>query len=99
MLYRRIENSMEEVYAQLLVPSTMKNDVLKSVHDLIHGGGHMGVKRTFARLKERFFLAILPQRCRNILQRVLLVRFKKSTKANCSCPISSIRGEYTYAES
>ncbi|CAK8694208.1 unnamed protein product [Clavelina lepadiformis] len=55
MLYRRIENSVEEIYAQLLVPSTMKNDVLKSVHDLIHGGGHMGVKRTFARLKERFF--------------------------------------------
>ena len=39
---------------QLVVPDSLKNEVLYGVHESI-GGGHLGVEKTVVKLKERFY--------------------------------------------
>ena len=39
---------------QLVVPDSLKNEVLSGVHEGI-GGGHLGVEKTVVKLKERFY--------------------------------------------
>ena len=40
--------------AQLIVPDNLKNEMLQGVHEDV-GGGHFGVEKTVAKLKERFY--------------------------------------------
>ena len=54
-LYRKHEDSMMTVRAQLLVPSTNREEVLKALHDSAHGGGHLGVKKTAEKISEQFY--------------------------------------------
>ena len=54
-MYRKHEDSMMTVRAQLLVPSANTEEVLKAFHDSAHGGGHLGVKKTAEKISERFY--------------------------------------------
>ena len=46
---------MMTVRAQLLVPSANREEVLKSLHDSAHGGGHLGVQKTAEKISEQFY--------------------------------------------
>ena len=54
-LYRKHEDSMMTVRAQLLVPNANREEVLRALHDSAHGGGHLGVKKTAEKISERFY--------------------------------------------
>ena len=51
-LYRKHEDSMMTVRAQLLVLSANREEVLKALHDSAHSGGHLGAKRTAEKISE-----------------------------------------------
>ena len=40
---------------QLVMPSCLRDDLLKSYHDSLAGGGHQGVDRTYQALKLKYF--------------------------------------------
>ena len=55
VLYRKWESEDGKHYKWLLVvPSGIRDEVLKQLHDSITAG-HLGVKKTISRVKDRFF--------------------------------------------
>ena len=55
VLYRRWESaSGDKEHWQLIVPQSLKDDVLRQVHDC-PTAAHLGKKKTLGRLRERFF--------------------------------------------
>jgi len=53
ILYRRFENGSEEI-DQMIVPSRLRQSVLKELHSGI-GGGHLGTKKMLKKVKSRFY--------------------------------------------
>ena len=45
----------EVILKQLAVPQSLRNDVLKSYHDSLAGGCHLGVQRTYTAIKQTYF--------------------------------------------
>ena len=43
----------QECYSQLVLPDSMKFEVLSNVHDHV-SGGHIGVHKTFHKINERY---------------------------------------------
>ena len=55
VLYRRWESEAgDEVRWQLVIPSSLRKDVLHKLHTK-ETAGHLGIKKTLGRVKERFF--------------------------------------------
>ena len=55
ILCRLFENvASTNAVAQLIVPDSLKKEILHGVHEDV-GGGHFGVEKTVAKLKERFY--------------------------------------------
>ena len=55
ILCRLFENvAGTNAVAQLIVPDSLKKEILHGVHEDV-GGGHFGVEKTVAKLKERFY--------------------------------------------
>ena len=52
--FRRCEDDLNHLYLQLIVPTGLQQLVLEVMHDMPHGGGHMGADRTANRLKKDF---------------------------------------------
>lgn len=40
---------------RLVVPLSMRDDVMLTCHDLLHGGGHLGRAKTISKVAERFY--------------------------------------------
>jgi hypothetical protein len=53
ILYRRFENGSEEI-DQMIVPSRLRQSVLKELHSGI-GGGHLGTKKMLKKVKSRLY--------------------------------------------
>ena len=53
ILYRRFENGSEEI-DQMIVPSRLRQSVLKELHSGIRGG-HLGTKKMLKKVKSRFY--------------------------------------------
>ena len=45
----------ERLVKQVAVPRILRDDVLRSYHDCILGGGHQGFERTYAALRNKYF--------------------------------------------
>ena len=45
----------ERLVKQVVIPKILRDDILKSYHDCILGGGHQGFERTFASLRNKYF--------------------------------------------
>ena len=45
----------EKILLQLAVPKKMRDEILKSFHDSLAGGGHQGFERTYAALRLKYF--------------------------------------------
>ena len=45
----------QRLVRQLALPGPCRPDVLKSFHDSHAGGGHLGIQKTFAAIRERYF--------------------------------------------
>ena len=45
----------ERLVKQIAVPRILRDDLLKSYHDCILGGGHQGFERTYASLRNKYF--------------------------------------------
>ncbi|CAG2228704.1 unnamed protein product [Mytilus edulis] len=45
----------ERLVKQIAVPKVLRDDLLKSYHDCIAGGGHQGFERTYAALRNKYF--------------------------------------------
>ena len=45
----------QRLVRQLALPGALRQDVLRSFHDSHAGGGHLGVQKTFAAIRERYF--------------------------------------------
>ena len=45
----------ERTTKQLVVPHTLRDDVLLSYHDSLIGGGHQGIERTFHHIREKYY--------------------------------------------
>ena len=55
ILYRKWENEYENhVELQIVVPQSLREFVLRQLHDSV-GGGHLGVKKTLSKVRKRFF--------------------------------------------
>lgn len=56
VLYRQVNNGSEHSSSifQLVVPELQKEEVMYGIHEGI-GGGHLGVEKSVAKLKERFY--------------------------------------------
>ena len=54
-LYRKHEDHLMTERYQLLVPSALQADVMESLHQSAHGGGHLGIERTAQKISERFY--------------------------------------------
>lgn len=55
ILYRKWEKTNgREFHLQIIVPRTRVPDVLREIHDGV-SGGHLGVKRTLTKVRERFY--------------------------------------------
>jgi len=54
---RRCKNvpKEERLVKQVAVPKVLRDDVLKSYHDCVAGGGHQGFERTYAALRNKYF--------------------------------------------
>ena len=48
-------NGPQRLIRQLALPGPSRPDVLRSFHDSHAGGGHLGVQKTFAAIRERYF--------------------------------------------
>ena len=51
------ESFTEVILKELALPQSLRNDVLKSYHDSLAGGCHLGVKRTYTAIKQKYFWA------------------------------------------
>ena len=45
----------EKILIQLAVPKIMRDEILRSFHDSVAGGGHQGCERTYAALQLKYF--------------------------------------------
>lgn len=72
----------EVLLKQLAVPEKLRNDVIKSYHDSIAGGCHLGVQRTYVAIKQKYFW---PKMYQNIYDYVtscdICQRVKRETSA------------------
>ena len=46
---------VERLVKQIAVPKVLRDDLLKSYHDCIAGGGHQGFERTYAALRNKYY--------------------------------------------
>ena len=51
----KCEDDLNHLYLLLIVPLGLQQRVLEAMHDMPHGGGHMGADRTANQLKKRFY--------------------------------------------
>lgn len=51
----------QRLVRQLALPGPVREDVLRSFHDSHAGGGHLGVQKTFAAIRERYFFPAMYQ--------------------------------------
>ena len=60
VLYRKWKpsNRVNECW-QAIIPKEMRNKILYQLHDSPMSGGHLGVKKTLARIKQRFWWPLL----------------------------------------
>ena len=72
----------EVILKQLAVPEKLRNDVIRSYHDSIAGGCHLGVQRTYVAIKQKYFW---PKMYQNIYDLVtscdICQRVKRDTSA------------------
>ena len=45
----------ERLVKQIAVPKSLRDDILRSYHDCIAGGGHQGFERTYAALRNKYY--------------------------------------------
>ncbi len=45
----------DSIVKQLAIPKTLQDDVLRSYHDSLAGGGHQGAERTIAKVREKYY--------------------------------------------
>ena len=55
-MYRKVKpsNRVNECW-QAIIPKEMRNEILYQLHDSPMSGGHFGVEKTLARIKQRFW--------------------------------------------
>ena len=54
VLYRKMEEN-GEMYLQVVLPFHLRGEVLEMLHDAKSGGGHLGISKTFSKVKARFY--------------------------------------------
>ena len=58
----------EKILIQLAVPKLMRDEILRSFHDSIAGGGHQGFERTYAALRLKYFWPTMWEDTRRYVQ-------------------------------
>ena len=46
---------LDRLIKQVALPKVLRSDVLKSYHDSIAGGGHLGTEKTFESIRQKFY--------------------------------------------
>ena len=83
----------ERLIKQLAVPRIMRDDILRSYHDSLAGGGHQGHERTFAAIRLKYYWPKMYDQIRQYIQSCELCQQVKrpvhaettTTSANPSC--------------
>ena len=81
------ENS---VVKQLAIPSSLRDEVLKSYHDALVGGGHQGFDRTYASIRAKYYW---PRMYRDILAYVKscqICQFSKTPRNSKKAPLKAM---------
>ena len=58
----------EKILIQLAVPKIMRDEILRSFHDSVAGGGHQGFERTYAALRLKYFWLTMWEDTRRYVQ-------------------------------
>ena len=92
ILYRRYEIPTEQQAAlQLVVPGALREEVLKDLHE--GAGGHLGVDKTMARVKERFYiLARASQGRADVVWKVRKLCFPQESGPEGASPLAECEG-------
>lgn len=51
----KVQIDPDRMLLQLVVPTKLRKSILQNYHDCLAGGGHFGIKKTFASIKEKYF--------------------------------------------
>ena len=55
VLYRSVQEENGELQYQVLLPFHLRSEVLEMLHDHKSGGGHLGISKTFYKVKARYY--------------------------------------------
>jgi hypothetical protein len=79
-----------ELIKQIALPETLRQDLLLSYHDSKAGGGHLGIKRTYEAIKQKYYFKGMYNFIKNyILSCDICQRVKRNTQAR-NAPFQSL---------
>ena len=80
----------ERTLFQLAVPKELRSDVLKSYHDCLAGGGHLGSNRTFYTIRQKFFIGLNIIRKKTTLFYLVTPAKKKTDRKKHPIPLTNM---------
>ena len=75
---------------QFVVPSCLRDDLLKSYHDSLAGGGHQGVDRTYQALKLKYFWPTMHGDVKRYVESCISCQRSKRSYLNTTAPLKPL---------
>jgi hypothetical protein len=80
----------ERLIRQLAIPMEMRSAVLRSFHDSVAGGAHLGLQRTFAAIRLRYYFPGMYQFIHDYIQSCTECQQAKSSRHPHPAPLTSM---------
>ena len=80
----------DKMLLQLVVPKQLKHNVLRSYHDCLAGGGHAGIKRTWAALKIKYYWPQMYQEMNNYIRSCMNCQINKTDRKKSPAPLTTL---------
>ena len=84
------EQNLDILILQLALPACKRNDVLAAYHDCKAGGGHFGIKRTFASIKQKYWWPKMYQQVKDYISTCDVCQRAKVSRTRHSVPLNPL---------
>ena len=88
-IYRQVQDEFDRSFTQFLLPESQVDMVLRNMHES-QFSGHLGIDKTWQRIKDRFYFPNMRSRIRKFVQECDKCQKIKSTK-QLTAPLKPIR--------
>ena len=84
------EQNVDNLILQVALPDSEREAVLASYHDCKAGGGHFGIKRTFASIKQKYWWPKMYQQIKDYISTCDACQRAKVTRARHPAPLNPL---------